>query len=88
MVRSVGVREKYGYYKKGIKYGKSHNLQEVQKEKVEDMVKEATGKPIPLDENSHAHILQYVQTLAPQKRVELCMLMLLNLCPQCQLYMK
>ena len=33
VVRSVGVREKYGYYKKSIKYGKSHNLQEVQNEK-------------------------------------------------------
>ena len=32
------------------------------------MVKEATGKPIPLDENSHEHILKYVQTLAPQER--------------------
>ena len=26
VVRYVGVREKYGYYKKGIKNGKSHNL--------------------------------------------------------------
>ena len=33
VVRYVGVREKYGYYKKGIKNGKSHNLQEVQIEK-------------------------------------------------------
>ena len=39
-----------------------------QKEKVEDMLEKATGKPIPLDENSHEHILQYVQTLAPQER--------------------
>ena len=63
-----GIVEKYAYYKKGEKYGKSQKLQEVQKEKVEDMVKEATGKPIPLDENSHEHILKYVQTLAPQER--------------------
>ena len=27
-----------------------------------------TGKPIPLDENSLEHILQYVQTLGPQER--------------------
>ena len=32
------------------------------------MLEEATGKPIPLDENSHEHILQYVNSLEPQKR--------------------
>ena len=63
-----GIVEKYAYYKKGEKYGKSQKLQEIQKEKVEHMLEEATGKPIPLDENSHDHILQYVNSLEPPKR--------------------
>ena len=29
-----GIVEKYAYYKKGVKYGKSQTLQEIQKEKV------------------------------------------------------
>ena len=96
VARSVGVREKFAYYKKGIKYGKSQNLQEIQKEKVEDMLEEATGKPIPLDENSHEHIFQFVRTLGPQERdaflraieqvvmveIKLCMFILRSLSPR------
>ena len=32
------------------------------------MLEEATAKSIPLDGNSHDHILQYVNSLEPQKR--------------------
>ena len=60
VARSVGVSEKYAYYKRGVKFVKSHTAGNSERE--------GTGKPIPLDENSHEHIPHYVQNLGPQER--------------------
>jgi len=68
VARSVGVRAKYDYYKKGIAYGKSQNLKDIQKDKVKDMLEEATGKSMEIDSNTHQHILKYAQSLDPQQR--------------------
>ena len=46
----------------------SQSLKDIQKAQVEDMLEEATGKPTSLGENSHEHILNYVQNLEPQQR--------------------
>ena len=65
--RSVGVREKYGYDKKGIAYGKSQILKKMHVGKVEDMLEKATGENMQLDSHTYEHILKYAQTLDPQQ---------------------